>query len=298
VSLGLVVSLLSGAFPLCPLCLVVNGLNLAAAVPVVRSGGRPFRDIARDWGRGLRYLGGASVGDPLAARWRVVGFACVGLAFVTIYQWILIEGDRAASRKKELDPAKVVASFEAAPRVEIPHDPDAPVLGSPGARVEIVVFSDAFCPHCRAFWGEARRMVERYGDVVRMVFRHFPLDPPCNKSVARPIHPHACNAGLALEVARREGKFWEFHDALPSPDMRGRKDPFLVAAEAAGIDAERFRADFKDAGLRARLEADVALGGKLGITATPAVFIDGRRVDDPSAKAVEILLAHLLGPRE
>jgi protein-disulfide isomerase/uncharacterized membrane protein len=298
VSLGLVVSLLAGRFPLCPLCLVVNGLNLLAVVPVVRFSGRPFREVVRDWGRGLRYLAGAAVADPLAARWRVVGFACVGLAFVSIYQWILIEEDRAASRKKQVDPAKVVASYEAAPRVEIPADPEAPALGSPNARVEVLVFSDAFCPHCRVFWAEARHLVEQYGDLVRIVFRHFPLDPPCNPSVPRPLHPHACNAGLALEAARKQEKFWAYHDALLSPDAGGRKDPFLGAAEAAGLDVERFKRDMGDAKLRERLEADVAVGAKLGITATPAIFLDGRHVEDPSAKAVEILLAHLLGPRE
>ncbi|MCK6459211.1 MAG: thioredoxin domain-containing protein, partial [Planctomycetes bacterium] len=186
VSVGLVASLVAGAFPLCPLCLVVNGLNLLVVVPVVRAGGQPFREVARDWGRGLRYLGGAKVADPLAARWRVVGFLCVGLAFVAIYQWILIEGDRAAARNKEIDPAQVVASFEAAPRVEIPADPEAPVLGPPTGRVEVVVFSDAFCPHCRAFWADAKQLVARYRGAVRIVFRHFPLDPPCNASVPKP----------------------------------------------------------------------------------------------------------------
>ena len=38
-SLGLVVSLLAGVFPFCPLCIVVNGLNLLALVPVVRWSG-------------------------------------------------------------------------------------------------------------------------------------------------------------------------------------------------------------------------------------------------------------------
>ena len=53
-----------------------------------------------------------------------------------------------------------------------------------------------------------------------------------------------------------------------------------------------------DAKLRERLEADIAVGAKLGITATPVIFLDGRRVENPSVKAVEILLAHLLEAKE
>jgi protein-disulfide isomerase/uncharacterized membrane protein len=297
VSLGFVVSILVGAFPLCPLCLVVNGLNLAAVVPVIRGGGRPFREIARDWGRGLRYVGGAEVADPMAVRWRVVGFVCVALACVATYQWILIEWDRAAGKKKrELDPAQVVAAFDAAARVEIPADSEAPVRGPAAARVELVVFSDAFCPHCRDFWGEAQRLAAPYGDRLRMVFRHFPLDPPCNPSVPGAVHPHACNAGLALEAARRQGKFWVYHDTLLSPEVRGRKeDPFLGTAQVVGLDVERFKKDLGDKTLRERLERDIAVGAKLGITATPAIFLDGRPVANPSAKAVEILLAHFFG---
>ncbi|MHC4974408.1 MAG: DsbA family protein, partial [Planctomycetota bacterium] len=213
---------------------------------------------------------------------------------VAMYQWVLIEWDRAAAKSKKLDPAQIVAAFDAAPRLEIPADPEAPTRGPAQARVEMVVFSDAFCPHCRDFWSEAQRLAAPYGDRLRMVFRHFPLDPPCNPSVPMPVHPHACNAGLALEAARRQGKFWAYHDTLLSPQVRERKkDPFLGTAEAVGLDLERFKKDIGDKSIRERLERDIAVGAKLGIKATPAIFIDGRRVENPSPKAVEIVLAHL-----
>jgi len=85
-------------------------------------------------------------------------------------------------------------------------------------------------------------------------------------------------------------------EGLPTRDWERypeRCEELIAAlASACGADTtiqvERFR------WCRERLEADVAVGAKLGITATPAIFLDGRRVESPSVKAVEILLAHLL----
>lgn len=294
-SAALVVSLVVGAVPLCPMCLVANGLNLAAVVPVVRWTGRPMRAVVADWRGAARWLTGGAADDPAAVPLRVTGFACTALVAVVLYQWVLIEWDRARTRGKEVDPARVVAAFDEAHPVEVPVDPDDPVVGPATARSTLVVFSDAYCSACRGFWAAVPRLAARHGDGLRVVFKHFPLDPPCNATAKAAVHPYACNAGLALEAARRQGKFWAYQDVLAAPEPRTKEDVFSKAAAAAGLDLAQFRTDMSDAALRARLERDVALGARLGVTATPTMFLDGRRVEDVSPKALEILLAHVLG---
>jgi len=216
-SVGLIVSLLLGLFPLCPLCFVVNGLNLFATALVLRWSGRSFRQQARSWWAGIRYVTGAKPADAMAARWHVVGFILVALMAATIYQWVLIEADRAANAEKEFDSAKVLADYEAETKVELPVHPENATIGPEDARATLVVFSDAFCPFCRMFWAGIIKVTKPYEGDLRVVFKHFPLESMCNSSVPAAMHPMACHAALALQAAKKQGQFWGYHEALFDP---------------------------------------------------------------------------------
>jgi Na+:H+ antiporter, NhaA family len=76
--------------------------------------------------------------------------------------------------------------------------------GREDAAVVLVEYSDFQCPYCKKYSDETRRQIlERYGDRVRMIFKHYPLEQ---------IHPQAMTAAIAAQCARREGKFWDAHD--------------------------------------------------------------------------------------
>ena len=295
-SLALLCRIAAGSVPFCPLCLVVHGLGLAAVVPILRWRGRPVAEILRDGKGAAAWLLGREVERPEAVPLRALTFACTGLVAVILYQWILIEGDRALLRGKDVNPEKVVALFAETPVMDVPVAADDPSLGPATARSTLVVFSDAFCPSCRGFWSALPRVAGRHGRDLRVVFKHFPLDPACNSMSERGIHPHACAAGVALEAARKQDKFWQFLAVVESPRPQGKgEDVFLKAAKAVGLDIDRFQADIQDPAGRARLERDVALGQRLGVEATPTMFLDGRRIENATPKVIEILLAHLLG---
>ncbi len=294
VSAGLVASLAAGVFPLCPLCLVANLLNLAGVATWLRARRGELAGIGRDVRAGLRYVAGGSPSDPEGARWCVVAFLLVAVAGVAIYQWILIETDRKTDAGRTIDPATLVAEYEAGAVADLRIEPDDPALGSSSASAELVVFSDAFCPHCRSFWFQVGSALGRYGEDLRVVYKHFPLESSCNAGTPATMHPGACAAASALEAARRQDAFWAFHERLGGPGLRGRADPFAFAAAELGLDVEIFLADAGSEHVRSRVGNDVRTGNRLGVTATPAVFLNGRPLTDLRPKALGIVIDHVL----
>jgi Na+:H+ antiporter, NhaA family len=109
---------------------------------------------------------------------------------------------------------------------------------------------------------------ERLDGRLRFAFRHFPLIE---------VHPDAQRAAEASEAAAAQGAFWAMHDALYAARGELGLGSVLAAARAAGIDAERVRAELADGVHAARVEADVRSGRAAGIAGTPAFFVNGVR---------------------
>src|SRR5205814_7745050 len=80
----------------------------------------------------------------------------------------------------------------------------ANALGSANATVTIEFFSDLQCPQCARYEPIVKNLKTEFGDKVRMVLRHFPLN----------THEHAVLAACAAEAAANQGKFWQMAEAL------------------------------------------------------------------------------------
>lgn len=79
------------------------------------------------------------------------------------------------------------------------------IRGAKNPKVTIIEYSDFECPFCARFHPTMLKVMQNYGDQVRWVYRHFPLES---------IHPKARPLALASECAAEQGKFWEFADAI------------------------------------------------------------------------------------
>ena len=84
-------------------------------------------------------------------------------------------------------------------------DEEDHIRGNEDAEITIVEYSDFECPFCARFHDTMNQVVAQYGDDVRWVYRHFPLES---------IHPRARPAAIASECAADQGKFWEYGDTL------------------------------------------------------------------------------------
>jgi protein-disulfide isomerase len=147
---------------------------------------------------------------------------------------------------------------------------DSPALGRRDAPVTIVEFSDFQCPYCAATAPLLKRVLERYDERVRLVYKHFPLS----------FHREGRPAALASLAAEEQGGFWEMHDLLfrESADLREERFPDL--AQEAGLDVETFLLDYEEnrAEYEARVIEDYTQGLRLGVRGTPTLFVNGRRV--------------------
>jgi protein-disulfide isomerase len=143
---------------------------------------------------------------------------------------------------------------------------DAPVRGNPKAPVTVLEFSDFQCPYCGQARPTVTRVRETYGDRVRWVFRHFPLD----------FHAQARKAGEAAACAGEQGKFWEMHDRLFASQGKLRPADLKEHAAATGLDPAKF-GQCLDSGRHAdSVERDAEYGARHGVSGTPAFFVNGR----------------------
>jgi predicted DsbA family dithiol-disulfide isomerase len=177
------------------------------------------------------------------------------------------QNERRASFARELrDKYPVEVRLEPF-RVEVGTG-DAPLRGNLEAPVTIVEFSDFQCPYCVRARPTVNRVRKVYGDQVRFAFRHFPLA----------FHEQAQKAGEAAACAGDQDRFWEMHDRLwESPGKLGVPD-LKEHAAALGLDADAF-GQCLDSGRHAALvQNDTQAGASLGVSGTPAFFINGRPV--------------------
>ncbi|MCP4005787.1 MAG: thioredoxin domain-containing protein [bacterium] len=110
-------------------------------------------------------------------------------------------------------------------------------------------------------------MVEKYGDKVRIIYRDYPL----------PSHGRAQAAAEAARCAHAQGKFWAYHDKI-FENLRGSLDADQLKGFAAelGLDADPFAQCLDSNEFAEQVQASARSGQALGVTGTPAFFINGR----------------------
>ena len=90
------------------------------------------------------------------------------------------------------------------------------------------------------------------------------------------MHNRAKPAAEAAQCANEQGKFWEFHDKVFANQSALSDDDLKKHATDLGLNIETFNACFSSGKYRADVEKDAAEGSKVGVTGTPAFFINGR----------------------
>jgi len=191
------------------------------------------------------------------------------------YQEVLAELKKMEEKNKPLSPevqSKIAAS-------------DAPSFGPPNAKVTVVEFSDFQCPFCSRAASVLTQLREKYGSQVRFVFRQFPLS----------FHKNAQLAAQAALAANAQGKFWEYHDLL-FKNQSALKEPALEKyAQELALDPAKFKGALNDKSTADKVAADTALGNLAGVQGTPTMFVNGKRIQNPTSfddvsKAIESAL--------
>jgi protein-disulfide isomerase len=158
---------------------------------------------------------------------------------------------------------QILLKEPAKPRKQV--EPKGPSRGPENAKVTIVEFSDFQCPFCSRAHDTVEEVMTAYAGKVRLVFRQFPLD----------FHAQAPKAAEAALCAGEQQKFWEYHSTLFKNQQKLMPDDLKAHATTLGLDAAKFN-ECLDSGKNAKaIQDDIAAGKKVGVTGTPAFFING-----------------------
>lgn len=173
---------------------------------------------------------------------------------------------RAGVKKPEL--GRIVASYYASfdRRAKLDVSRFGPPLGSPGAPVTLVEFSDFTCPYCRVVRPRLESFVEGRAGRVKLFYKPFPIES----------HPGALELSQAGEWAREAGLFWPMHDALFESPGAHSADELAALARRLGGDPESLRAALEEGRFLAKLRESQAEARAAGIRGTPTLFLNGR----------------------
>ncbi len=162
--------------------------------------------------------------------------------------------------------------FEPVERIKVNID-NEPVRGNPDAKITIVEFSDFECPYCLKFQETGKQIRAKYGDKIKWVFKDFPLD----------FHQNAMPAHITARCIYKykPDKFWEFFDFMFSPN----RDKSIFSREnlkskslKLGLTSEQFENCLQDASIMEKIRNNISHGQEIGVTGTPAFFINGRKI--------------------
>lgn len=166
------------------------------------------------------------------------------------------------------------------------------VLGKADAPITLVEYSDFECPFCSRGYRTVKEVKEKYGDKIKFVFKHLPLD----------FHPMAEPAARYFEAIalQDKDKAYKFHDYVfeNQEKLKTGKEKFLdEAAKKTGADLAKVKKDLKSEAVTKRIEADKAEAAKFGFSGTPGFLINGvsLRGAYPTPEFVKIIDRHLGG---
>jgi len=120
-------------------------------------------------------------------------------------------------------------------------------------------------------------VLDQYPDKVKLVIKHFPLE----------MHDYARKAAMAALAAGKQGRFWEIHEKLFA-NQTGLSDTKVkeIAGEM-GLDMEQFGRDLKDPALASLIDRDLNDGRQVNIPGTPAVYVNGKLLNQRSLQGFQ-----------
>ena len=145
---------------------------------------------------------------------------------------------------------------------------DSYVKGKNDALVTIIEFSDFECPFCSRVNPTLKQVQDKYGDDVRIVFKHTPL----------PFHKAAPLASEYALAAGEQGKFWEMHDKIFANQKALQESNLKAYAAELGLDQAKIDAYVKSGKGKKVIADDMALASKVGARGTPNFFVNGEQL--------------------
>ena len=157
------------------------------------------------------------------------------------------------------------------------HPGNSPSMGPTDAKITLIEFADFECPSCRQLDRILRDLLPQHPEI-RLVYKDFPLTT---------IHPWAMTAALAGQCAAKQSpaSFWKLHDTIfDAQDLITPSNVWEKMSDFAsqiGLNVETFRTCMSNPETAQEIDKTTEEGHELNVTATPTIFVNGRRIVGP-----------------
>jgi protein-disulfide isomerase len=160
-----------------------------------------------------------------------------------------------------------------------------PIRGNPAAKVTVVNFDDLECPYCARMQEELFPVtMDHYKNLVRYIYKDDPLTD---------LHPWAMHAAVDANclAAQSDTVYWQYVDYLHAHgdevtgdqrdlnksfaalDRIARQEATVNKLDETALDACMAKQD------ETQIKVSVKLADALGIDGTPAVYVNGEKVN-------------------
>lgn len=224
-----------------------------------------------------------------------VVFIAAAAAAIVVFPEQSVSAEPAANGEMQAAPAAPQATKEQIQSFEqyLAQQPRIPVMApSDGAVVVIVKFNDYQCPGCGQTYRDYKPVLAKWAQQapgkVKFIARDYPLERECNQFVGQDLHSGACEAAVAVRLAREKGKGEAMEDWLYANQPAMNPDTVKKAAATVG-GVTNFDARF--APTLELVKSDVAQGAQLKITGTPTFFVNGMRLPGLRAEYFDAAIA-------
>jgi protein-disulfide isomerase len=154
----------------------------------------------------------------------------------------------------------------------------SPVFGNEDASLKIALWFDFQCPACRTYETSIMRFVMddyvKTGKGVSLTYRNMAF-----------LGKESISAANAALCAHEQGRYKEYHDMVLEKQLGENKgvftDDLLISlGKDLGLDIKNCVKAFK---YRRQISAELKEAKDLGIRGTPALFINGKLINNPGS---------------
>ncbi len=143
-----------------------------------------------------------------------------------------------------------------------------PVKGDEKAPLTLVEFADYQCPHCKMAGESIGKVLKKYSRKVKLVFMNFPVN---SSGISRLV-------AIGAVCAEKQNKYWEFHEMAFSKQRELSAQSSENFARDLGLKLDVFKTCIGSPEAQARVTKDQEEGQKVGVTGTPTLYLNGKKL--------------------
>lgn len=145
-----------------------------------------------------------------------------------------------------------------------------PGMGDEKAFVYIVQYSDFECNYCAEQEQVLKRVLQKYSDKVRFIWKDYPKSDYDSASY---------QAAIAARCAQQQDKFWPYHDFLYMDNKELKEETYLNIAQLLELDMRKFdRCLGDDSAVRRLIDNNIEEANALAISGVPFLYINSQEI--------------------